>query len=173
MSVRKHLITLAAGAALSVGLVAPANAAQPGPWEPVPGSDDYSVAACQTTITIHEKVNKVRSRTTTLKNGTVRTDYKGTYIVKVSTPDHRSVTLDNSGRYSQFEYPNGDLFYDIKAPGLIVYLDDVEKAAFAKAGLPPVFYFTKGELKLAIGDGTENVLKRPKHVKSVCSLLHR
>jgi hypothetical protein len=173
MSIRKHLITLAAGAALSVGLVAPANAAQPGPWEPVPDSDDYSVAACHTTITIHEKVNKVRSRTTTLKDGTVRTDYKGTYIVKVSTPDHRSVTLDNSGAYSEFAYPNGDLYYDIKAPGLIVYLDDVEKEAFAKAGLPPVFYYTKGTLKLYIGDGTEKVLKRPKHVSSVCSLLHK
>ena len=52
-------------------------------------------------------------------------------------------------------------------------LRNVEKAAFARAGLPPVFYYRSGRLKLSIGDGTERVVARPKSVTSICHLLRR
>jgi hypothetical protein len=91
----------------------------------------------------------------------------------VTAPDGRKVVLDNSGRYSLTEFANGDSAYDIGAPGLIYYLDDVERAAFKKAGLPPVFYYTKGRTQLYLGDGYENVVQRPKDVTSICALLKR
>jgi hypothetical protein len=175
MRLTHRLLALSVAAVLALGL-APASAtgsALSTGWEPVPDSDDYSVAACHTTITVHEKVNEVESRTTTARDGTVRIDYRGRYVVVVSTPDHRSVTLNNSGAYSEFDYPNGDTYFDIGAPGLIVYYDAVERAAFARAGLPPVFYYTRGELKLYVGDGYERVVSRPRHVTSVCDLLRR
>jgi hypothetical protein len=167
----RRLLALPVVAVLTVGLVGPAIADSG--WVPVPDGDDYTVAACHTTLTVREKVNQVQQRTTTLRDGTLRTDYRGTYVVSVSAPDRRKVVLDNSGAYSEFEYPDGDIFYDVDAPALIVYYDAVERAAFAKAGLPPVFYYTKGELKLYLSDGRERVVSRPRQVTSICDLLRR
>ena len=61
----------------------------------------------------------------------------------------------------------------MRAPALIYYIDDVERAAFTRAGLPPVFYYTKGRTRLYVGDGFEDVVQRPKKVSSICKLLKR
>jgi hypothetical protein len=172
MRVRRHLLALPIAVLLSAGLVAPATATGSG-WEPVPDDPDDTVAACGTTLTVSEKVNEVETRAVPLANGATRTDFRGRYVVSVSAPDGRKAVLDNSGPYSVTEYASGDLFVDIGAPSLIYYFDAVEKAAFARAGLPPVFYYRSGRLKLSIGDGTERVVARPKSVTSICHLLRR
>ena len=60
----------------------------------------------------------------------------------------------------------------VRAPALIYPFDDVERAAFRKAGLPEVFYYTKGRLELFISaDGREKVLTKPKNPVSICRLL--
>ena len=173
MRVRRHLLALPIALMLSAGLVAPATATGTG-WEPVPDEPYDPVAACGTTLTIVEKVNEVETRTVPLANGATRTDYRGTYIVSVSAPGRRKVVLDNSGAYSVYEYADGGVFYDIGAPGLVFYFDAVEKAAFARAGLPPVFYYRSGRLRLSISsDGSERVVSRPRNVTSICTLLRR
>lgn len=167
-----RLFALPVVAVLSFGFVGPAGAhTQPG-WEDSPDSDPDTVKACGTTLTISPKIDEVEQREVPLKDGTIRTDYRGRFIVKVVTADHRWGVFDNSGPYSLYEYVNGALFFDIDAPGLIYPFDAEERSAFKEAGLPPVFYFKNGELKLYINaEGEERVLQRPKHVTSVCGLL--
>ncbi len=63
-----------------------------GPYDPV------TTEACGTTLTISDKINKVESRTREDDKGNVRTDNRGTYIVRVTAPDGRKVVLDNSVR---------------------------------------------------------------------------
>src|SRR4051812_9824003 len=94
-------------ASTAVGTSA-ASAQEKSPWTPTGSSPDTTVQACGTTLTIHDKKNEVESRTVELKGGATRTDYRGTLISRVSTPDGRKVVLDNSGRYSVTEYANGD-----------------------------------------------------------------
>jgi hypothetical protein len=141
-------------------------------WEPVGPGDPVAVEACGTTLTITEKVNKVESRTREDREGNVRTDYRGTYIVKVTAPDGRKVVLDNSGPYSVYSYANGDTYVPVRAPALIYPFDPAESAAFRRAGLPEVFYFTRGRLELFIrADGRAKVLTKPKNPVSICTLL--
>jgi hypothetical protein len=163
---------LALVVASSVG-ASTASAHEKSPWTPTGPNEDDSVVACGTTLTIHDQKNRVESRTVDLGGGTTRTEYRGTLVTRVSAPDGRAVVLDNSGRYSETDFANGDIAYDLRAPGLIYYFDPVERAAFKKAGLPPVFYYTKGRTRLFIGDGYENVLQRPREVTSICALLKR
>lgn len=150
----------------------PASAATDTGWVPADPVDPDTVKACGTTLTIKTKIDEVEKRTRTDDRGNVRTDYRGRYVVKVLAADGRRVTLDNSGPYSEFAYANGDTYLPIQAPGLIYPFDPVEREAFAKAGLPKVFYFTKGQLRLFItADGREKVLTKPKNPVSVCTLL--
>lgn len=149
-----------------------AQAATDTGWEPVGPGDPVTTQACGTTLTITEKVNKVESRTREDDRGNVRTDYRGTYIVKVTAPDGRRVVLDNSGPYSVFEFANGNTYIPVQAPALIYPFDPVERAAFRRAGLPDVFYYTKGQLELFINaSGQEKVLTKPKNPVSICKLL--
>lgn len=163
---------LALVVASSVG-ASTASAHEKSPWTPTGPNDDAMVQACGTTLTISDQKNRVESRTVDLGGGTTRTDYRGTLVQRVSAPDGRHVVLDNSGRYSETNFANEDIAYDVHAPALIYYFDEVERAAFKKAGLPPVFYYTKGRTQLFIGDGYENVVQRPKNVTSICALLKR
>ena len=165
---------LALVAASSVG-ASTASAHAKTPWTPTGPNEVATVEACGTTLTIADQKNRVESRTTDLGGGTTRTDYRGTLVQRVSAPDGRKVVLDNSGRYSETNFANGDIAYDLRAPALIYYFDAVERAAFKKAGLPPVFYYTSGRTQLYVGvdEGYENVLQRPKNVTSICALLKR
>ena len=162
---------LALGAATLAGT--PAAAAGTSGWTPTGANPDATVQACGTTLTIHDKVNKVESRTVDLGDGATRTDYRGRLVSRVSAPDGRKVVLDNSGRYSVTELADGDVAYDVRAPALVYYFDDVERAAFTKAGLPAVFSYTRGRTQLYVGDGYEDVVRRPKDVTSICALLRR
>ena len=152
-----------------------ASAHEKSPWTPTGPNEDATAEACGTTLTIADVTNRVESRTVELGGGTTRTDFRGTLVVRVSALDGREAVLDNSGRYSEYDFANGDIAYDVQAPALIYYFDDVERAAFKKAGLPPVFYYTKGRTRLYVGvdEGYEIVLQRPKDVTSVCALLKR
>ena len=163
---------LALAISATVGVPGASAAATSG-WEPTGPNPDATVQACGTTLTIHDKKNKVESRTVDLGDGSTRTDYRGRLVSRVSAPDGRKVVLDNSGRYSVTELANGDVAYDVRSPALVYYFDDVERAAFTKAGLPPVFYYTRGRTQLYVGDGYENVVQRPKDVTSICRLLKR
>jgi hypothetical protein len=165
-------------AALALGITAlaggpTASAQQTSAWTPTGPNPDATVQACGTTLTIRDLVNRVESRTVELADGAVRTDYRGKLVSRVSAPDGRKVALDNSGRFSVTELANGDVAYDVRSPALIYYFDDVERAAFNKAGLPAVFYYTSGRTRLYVGDGYENVVQRPKKVTSICTLLRR
>ena len=137
-----------------------------GPYEP------EMVNACGTTLTISDKINKVERRERVDDEGNVQEDFRGKYVVKVTAADGRKVVLDNSGKYSVFSYANGDTFVPVRSPALIYPFDPVERAAFKSAGLPAVFYYTRGRLELFIsGDGQETVLKKPTNPVSICKLL--
>jgi len=171
---RRSLRVLAAtGAALvTFGLAAgPAVAATDSGWAPVGPSPDEQVRACGTTLTVSEVVNEVEMRTREDDQGNTRTDIRGRYVVKVTAPDGRKVRLNNSGPYSVFDYANGDTFVTVAAPGLIYPFDPAERAAFKAAGLPAVFYYTKGRLDLSIKNGVEKVVHKPADPVNICKLL--
>jgi hypothetical protein len=164
-------VSTAALAVTALGGTAAHASSYPG-WEPVGPGDPVDIQACGTTLTITEKVNEVESRTREDRQGNVHTDYRGTYIVKVTAPDGRRVVLDNSGPYSVYSYANGETYVPVRAPALIYPFDPAESAAFRRAGLPEVFYFTKGRLELFINaNGRARVLTKPKNPVSICTLL--
>lgn len=157
--------------AITIGTAA---AASDTGWVPDGPNDPTSISACGTTLTITDVVNKVEHRTLTDNKGNEVTSYRGAYVVKVAAPDGRRAVLDNSGPYRQITTADGAVFYDITTPSFVYAFDDIEAAAFAKAGLASAFYYTSGRLDLYIdAGGAEKVLVRPKKAVSVCTLLRR
>ncbi len=117
-------------------------------------------------------MNKVEQRIREDDKGNVRTDYRGTYIVRIVAENGRRAVLDSSGPYSLFEFANDSIFYTIRPPAFIYAFDEVEAAAFKRAGLPTAFYYTQGRLDLFIdSEGRERVVTKPKNPVSICKLL--
>lgn len=167
-------IMVATAATLAIGTLnaATATAASDTGWVPVGPYPPDTVQACGTTLTVSDKVNKVEQRTREDDNGNVRSDYRGTYVVRVVAENGRRTVLDNSGPFSVFEFANETTFVTIRPPAFIYAFDDVEAAAFKRVGLPTAFYYTKGRLDLFLdSEGREKVVTKPKDPVSICKLL--
>ncbi|MET0967119.1 MAG: hypothetical protein ABWZ02_12010 [Nakamurella sp.] len=150
-----------------------ANASAPSDsgWQPVGTYDDLDFPGCGTTLTVHDVVNKVESRLFDDGRGNTLELFRGKYIVQVSDPKGRKVVLDNSGPFSVAFRSNGDNVVTVLPPALIFPQADTEPAAFQKAGLPDVFYYTKGILNLVTKGGAERVATKPANPVNVCTLL--
>ena len=142
---------------------------------PLERSDEpfAEVEACGTTLSLSDgDVFKVKERDTVKKNGTLM-EFKGALSTDVAAADGRSIDeFDNSGPYSVFEGNDGSLTFVVEGPALIYPVAPEEVAAFAAAGLPTVFAFTKGTFSEYIApDGTVTLQRIPRRVVDVCTLL--
>jgi hypothetical protein len=168
----RALVTACAVMAASTLGISAASAASDSGWVPDGPYPDATTTACGTTLTIHEVVNRVERRTREDHKGNTRIDFRGKYVVLVSAPTGRKVVLNNSGPYSISDFANGDEFVTVASPGLIFPVNAQEPAAFIAAGLPAVFYYTKGRLDLLTHKGVEKVVTKPANPVSICKLLH-
>ena len=133
----------------------------------------FQLRECGALITVTVKVDKVKERDLTYQNGDVKSLYKGSYVYRLSNDKNaKSVTLDDSGPYTEVDYASGAIYLDLNAPAIIYPFTKGDKAAFQRAGLPPLFYYAKGTLKYyePTPDRTY-VLKIPDKIVSVCKLL--
>lgn len=131
------LVLVLMAAVFALGGSSAAAASDTG-WVPDGPYPDVDIHACGATLTIHEPVNRVERREGTDDRGNVRTDFRGAYIVRVSSPDGRKVVLNNSGPYSVVEAANGDVFVTVRPPALIYAFDEEKAGVFEAAGLPKV-----------------------------------
>jgi hypothetical protein len=166
-------LTIAATLTLtsSVGTAALAVTPSDTGWQPEGTYVDYSFPACGSTLTVHDVVNKVESRTFDDGRENTLKLYRGKYVVEVSDRRGHSAVLDNSGPYSVATRANGDNIVTVAPPALIFPLTDQEPAAFRKAGLPDTFYYTKGLLNLVTTGDREKVTIKPANPVNVCKIL--
>ncbi len=104
----KRFVLLTLAAVGVIAAIAGTAFARGGGWEPLP-APAYDAACGATVVHVTAPVNKEYFRTTTLPDGTVRTDVTGSLKLLFSTDAGASVSANASGPGSDFFYPNGDI----------------------------------------------------------------
>ena len=103
---RFALLTLAAIGVIAA--IAGTALARGGGWQPLP-APPFDAACGATVVHVSAPVNEEYFRTTTLPDGTVRTDVTGSLKLLFSTDAGASTSANASGPGSDFFYPNGDI----------------------------------------------------------------
>jgi hypothetical protein len=121
-----------------------------GQWLPVPDeiNQSFPVAACDTTVVVGPgDVFELQYHAMHQPDGTIRVEYRGHTTVDVVRESDGAMLdeLDVSGPGYEIISPDGlTVTFSWYGPSLIGAFDEVEAAAFAAQGLPPLFYYESG-----------------------------
>ena len=104
----KRFVLLTLAAIGIIAAIAGTALARGDGWQPLP-VPPHDAACGATIVHVTAPVDKEYFRTTTLPDGTVRTDVTGSLKLQFTTDAGASTSANVSGPGSDFAYPNGDI----------------------------------------------------------------
>ncbi|WP_369252840.1 hypothetical protein [Geodermatophilus amargosae] len=158
-----------------------------GAWLPVPpeiAEMEQAVQACGSTVVISPgDVAEVEYQAMHQPDGTIRIEFRGAATTDVTRESDGAVLdeLDTGGPATDIISADGaTVTYSADGPAIIGAFDEVEVAAFAGQGLPPLFYYTSGnttervvfeDVETFVVASAEFLTDTARGVQDVCDML--